>query len=179
MAGVQWRLEIRPRKGGAILAILAVWLFIAGVLALLHVTMINAMAFLWLVLPFPVLITFYGLKTALHNAGRIQMDAEGFSITHGLQPPRYYSWAQVDKFFIGRLGASPVYEGRPVARFTLRDTEVVGLPDNLGLDAQRLVLMMERLRKLAGLGWPRRPRTPDEVLQAVYADLDGQEGERA
>jgi hypothetical protein len=60
------------------------------------------------------------------------------------------------------------YDGRPVARFALRDTEVVGLPDNLGLDAQRLVLMMERLRKLALLGWPRRPQTPDEIFLAAY-----------
>ena len=173
MASAKWILEIRPRIGTTIVAVLVAWLFVLGVLALLRATAINVTAYLWLVLPFPAVITYYGLKTAVLNAGRLRIDAEGFSTTRGLRRPLRYSWEQVEGFFVGRLGAGPLYEGRPVARFALRDAEVGGLPDNLGLEAERLVLMMERLRKLALLGWPRRPRTPEEILLAGYDALDG------
>lgn len=180
MASAQWSLEIGPRIGTTIVAVIVAWLFVLGVLALLQATAIDVTVYLWLVLPFPVIITYYGLKTAVLNAGRLRMDAEGFSIARGLQRPLNHSWAQVERFFVGRLGAGPLYEGRPVARFVLRDAEVGGLPDNLGLDAEKLVLMMERLRKLALLGWPRGPRTPDEIFLACYDHLDGdgQESDR-
>lgn len=183
MASAQWSLEIRPRTGTAIVAVLVTWLLVVGVLALVRATAIDVTAYLWLALPFPILITYYGLRTAFLNAGRLRMDADGFSIKRGLRRPLRYSWTDVERFFVAAHGAGPVYEGRPVARFALRDTEVGGLPDNLGLDAPKLALAMERLRKLALQGWPRRPRTPDEILLAGYDDLDGtdpgrQEGER-
>ena len=76
MTATRLSLEIRPNIGASLVAVLVVWLFAFGLMVLLHVTTVHATAFLWLVLPFPILITYYGLRTTFLHAGRLRMDAD-------------------------------------------------------------------------------------------------------
>ena len=94
MMATHWSLEIRPSIGASLVAVLVVWFFALGVMPLLHVTTVHATTFLWLVLPFSILITYYGLKTAVLKAGQLQkLTQQGWlrrpQTTHEIFQPAY------------------------------------------------------------------------------------------
>jgi len=169
-----WQLELQAGKASAMGALLLVWPFGLGALALLHFTSDNLP--LWvsalLTLSFPVVISYYGLKTIFLEAGHVLIDRDGFSIRRGSRHVQRYAWQDVERFFVDRFGTSPIHPGREVPHFLLRAGGKDWLPSNLGLDAALFVLLMERLRKLALRGWPSTPGSITDALGADYAFLD-------
>jgi hypothetical protein len=169
-----WQIEIAGSRLTPILAIAMVWPFGLAVFALLHFASENEplAVSLLLAFSFPAIISYYGLKSAFLDAGRVRIDSGGFSIARGFSEERH-AWSDVERFYVDLFGTTPVYEGRQVPHFRLNDGTVSWLPSNLGLEASQFVTIMERLRQLAGRGWPYRPRSIAEVLKDDF-DAVGQ-----
>ncbi len=159
-----WQIEIAGSRITPILAVAGVWPFGLAVFTMMHFTNTPLIASLLLAFSFPAVISYYGLKSIFLGAGRVRLDSGGFAIARGFSEERH-AWADVDHFYVDLFGSSPTYEGRQVPHFRLKDGTVGWLPSNLGLEASQFVTIMERLRQLAGRGWPYRPRSIVEVLE--------------
>lgn len=170
LASRSWSFEIASSRRGALFSVALAWLFGLLVFGLFYVSGDNVPLGFALVISFgfSAVITYYGLKTAYMGAGRLRLDDAGFTIARGGSDERH-AWADVERFYVDRFGASPVYEGRLVPHFRLKSGVVSWLPDNLGLVAPDLVTAMERFRQLAGRGWPHRPGS---IAAALGDDFD-------
>jgi hypothetical protein len=176
MSGNDWKLHIAPDRQGTLRAMGLAWAFALGALFLVT-SATGAMRLgtaLLICLPFPLLISYYALKSTGLGAGALTIDKRGFAIADGAGPPRHYDWRDVERFHLRALGKSPIYEGTPVPHFTLRGGTREGLQANLGFSAEELVRLMERLRRLAEQGWPALPESPEAALSEAYAYLDGE-----
>jgi hypothetical protein len=164
-----WRIEIAPSRRGPLLAVALAWIF--GLLVFsLYYFVGDGSPFGFAILisfAFPAVISYYGLKGAFLGAGRVCLDRGGFTITRGVSDERH-AWADVQGFYVDTFGAGPVYEGRPVPHFRLKNGTVGWLPDNLGFDASQLVTAMERMRQLAERGWPHKPKSIADAIRNEF-----------
>jgi len=168
-----WSLELAAPRAAPLLAIAFVWPFALGLLALVHYGPdAPPLGFsLLIVLSFPIVITYYGLKSAFLGSGRVRIDRDGFSVSRGFHEERHV-WADVERFYVDQFGADEGLEGRPVPHFVLSNGSVHWLPGNLGLDAAHFVRLMMRLQALAARGWPWLPSSVADALRADASPAD-------
>ncbi len=168
MHSAPWRLDIRPRRLASLAAIAVIWIVCAPLIAW-GVVGKQGPIFIASCPAFPLLITYYGLQSAVRGAGRISVDRDGFSVQRPGAGTARFSWRDVQRFFVGALGASPVYDGHPTVHFEVADGRGASreewLPGNLGLPPAQLVLVMEKLRGLAQQGWPTTPGSLQELIE--------------
>ena len=125
------------------------------------------------VVPFALVITWYGSRTALRAHGTLVVDRDGFSVARGRGMPEHHAWADVESFHLVRFGETPLAPGHPAPHFRLRgETADRDLPQTLGYSSERLTQIMTTLLELHRAGWPRTPRTWGEVLQDTTHDLE-------
>lgn len=167
-----WHINIAPSRKSALLAVALAWIFGLMVFALVYFYgESKSLGFATLIsFGFPTVISYYGLKSAFLGAGRVSLDSDGFSIARGISDERH-AWADVQRFYVDRFGASPVYEGRLVPHFRLKNGEVGWLPNNLGFNGPQLVTAMERMRQLAEHDWPYRPNSITDALRNDYGTV--------
>lgn len=168
MQSEPWRLDIRPRRFASLIAVAIIWV-VCGPLIAWGIAEKQGPIFTAICAAFPLLITYYGLQTALRGAGHISVDREGFFVKRPGGETKRFAWHEIRRFFVGTFGASPVYEGQPVAHFEVLDstgnTREEWLPGNLGLSPDQLVCAMEKLRELAQQGWPAIPSSLQDLMK--------------
>ena len=164
----QWSITVKTNRTGSLFAILLIWLFLAIFTAVIVFATGEPPYYMLAGIPFALIITYYGLKSAFAGSGTLTIDSEGFTVQRGMRARSRFVWSDVEKFEVGSLGRSPVYEGHPVPHFILRDGQREGLPGNIGFQAQELVAAMERMRKLALHGWTRKPHSLRDMLSSDY-----------
>lgn len=168
MESAAWQLEIRPRRSAPLAAIAIIWI-VCGPLIAWGIAENQGPIFTAICTAFPLLITYYGLQSAFRGAGRISVDRDGFSVQRPGTGTVRFAWRDVQRFFIGKFGASPAYEGHPVAHFEIVDaaggSREEWLPGNLGLTPAQLVRAMEKLRELAQQGWHTTPGSLQEIIK--------------
>lgn len=159
-----WRFVIAPNRGGALGAVVGVWVF-CGIAAWLfsHAAPEWGAWALVVPLPFALLITWFGLRTWLYGAGTITLFRQGFSISDGQHERLRRTWDQVGEFFVGKAFRSPIYQGRESPHVRFVDGAVDWLPQNAGYDAAGIVAIMEGARRLAAAGWPHLPETAEAL----------------
>lgn len=172
-----WRLEIVSPPGRAWIVLAIVWTFLGVCHLLFRYTRADG-SMEWmtlLVLPWVVLVSYYALRTARGERGRLRIDESGFSAVDGPRSERRYAWSEIERFQVGKLGANPIHLGVDVPRIVVRQadgrTRIDGLPGSLGIPAGDVVAMMETLRQLAGAAWPRRPGTVEEARRLARDGL--------
>lgn len=168
-AGNDWKLEIRPGRIAPLIEVLLVWLACMP-LILWGLLGEPGIGFALICSGFPLVITYYGLRSAFSGSGVITIDEQGFEVVRPSSRPERFSWSDIDAFFVGAFGASPFYAGKPVPHFFVREGKggrrEVWLPSNTGLSAETLTGAMEFLRLQALAGWPQRPGDLRELVEA-------------
>ena len=166
----EWRLVIEQDRRGALIASAIAWAACLPLAYLLSAEMGSA-AYVF-ILPFPVVTSFYALRSAFGENGRIEIDRQGFSVGRAASVERF-DWDIIDNFRLGALGASAIHAGVPVVVFDIRDAvgrlHEQGLPGNTGLEVGRLLAGMQSLLELSRAGWPSLPATVVEAFPAVGA----------
>lgn len=161
-----WAIELRPRSGSALLAVVLGWAFCAFVWWMIVASGAPIPAW-WPALmlgPFAALLAWYGLGTALFASGTIRADRDGFSVSSPTGKRVAHSWEEIDEFYVATAYGSPIYGGREVTHFRLKTDRSEGwLPLTGGLPPHRLAAAMEELRNLAVQQWPRLPAGFDEL----------------
>ncbi|MCC6915559.1 MAG: hypothetical protein IT566_17815 [Rhodospirillaceae bacterium] len=167
MQSAPWRLDIRPRRFASLIAVAIIWI-VCGPLIAWGIAEKQGIMFVVICSAFPLLITYYGLQSTLRDAGHVSVDREGFFVRRPGGETKRFAWHEIRRFFVGTFGASPVYEGQPVAHFEVVDnagnSREEWLPGNLGLSPMQLMCAMEKLRKLAQQGWPSTPCSIQELI---------------
>jgi hypothetical protein len=167
MSSTEWRFSIQPNRATALAAVILVWLFFAPLIAWGIFGEPGPGAAI-IFTGFPLVITYYGLKSALGVSGKIDIDREGFSVMRGLTKTERFAWSEVGGFVIGKFGMSPTYDGKDVPHFLVPDGSggwrENWLPANTGYSADKLVAAMEKLRLLALAGWPQQPTSLKDIF---------------
>lgn len=173
MTSSDWRLDLRPNARGTLIILALVWLVCSPLIAwsifgdpgLVGVLSIFA---------FPLLMTYYGLKTAFGGSGHVSIDRDGFSVQRPSSEIERFQWPEVRRFFVAKIGGTGVGDGTDVPHFEVADGaggwRETWLPGSLGIPADQLVMAMEKLRMLAMQGWPTHPTSIQELLQQAPAD---------
>lgn len=163
-----WRLDIQTNRVGSLIALALLWLVFGPLIAWAILGEMGLM-FLLACAAFPLLITYYGLKSAFGKAGHVSIDRDGFSVQRPDSGVERFEWPEVRRFFVGKFGATEIYDGSDVPHFEFADGtggwRESWLPGNLGIPPDQLVMAMEKLRTLAMQGWPTRPASIEELLQ--------------
>lgn len=167
-------LVIHPNLRDSQIVLVLAWGFSGLVAALLSLTDLSLGTMLILLLPFPLVITYYGLiKGLLQGAGAIHVGREGFTLRRGKGDTPYFAWADVQDFFLGKFARSVVHDGVDAPHMHVKGTDgrvsVDWLPGNTGLTPHYLVEVMEYLRQLHREGWPTTPTRLSEIYAALKA----------
>ena len=163
-----WNLSIAPNRGAALAAIAVAWGGCASLAWLLSNAFppeIPGWAIWVLLAPFPILITWSGLKVYLSGAGTIALSRDGFHISDGRHPRLQRRWEEVEEFTVATAFKSPVYKGKEAPHVRFLDGSVDWLPQNGGYDARAVVGIMVGARRLAEAGWPVQPKTVDILVE--------------
>lgn len=174
-----WHIDIAPAKFGLWLVLLTVWVFTGAVSGLWYLGEGRLDPIAWvLILPFPVIVSWYMLQSLLANNGRLRLEPDGFwRILSGTQR-EFVHWDRVDRFGTGLFG-DPVVTGMGVVVAEFSYVDEAGNPktdrlaNNLPYSGEDLARLMDYARRQAALNWPAPPASLADLAAAA---LD-QEGE--
>ncbi len=173
MTSSDWRLDLRPNARGSLIALALIWLVCSPLIAW---AILGEMGLVFLVssAAFPLVMTYYGLKTAFAGSGHVSIDRDGFSVQRPNSEIERFQWPEVRRFFVAKIGEDGPHDGTDVPHFEVADGaggwRETWLPGSLGIPPDRLVMAMEKLRTLAMQGWPTHPSSIEELLQQAPAD---------
>lgn len=167
------RIVMAPPKGGLCIVLLLVWLFAGCTYALVRLTG-DEVSFLThvLVFAFPVLISYYALRSLLGDSGKLVLERGGFSLTLPSGGTAFFQWDKVEAFGTHVFGDPIVTEtGVEAARFAHIDGKgerrIVGLTNNLKYSGAALAEIMEYARLQAEKGWPQPPVDQEALAMAA------------
>lgn len=160
---IDWHIDIAPVKSGLWLVLAAVWIFAGVILGLWFIGVGHLGVFAWaLILPFPVIISWYVLQSIFADNGRLRLEPDGFWRSLPGRDREFIRWDRVVAFHPGVFGDPLVTRtGVAVAEFEYHETngalKTDRLANNLPYSGERLAQLMEHARQQAALGWPERP----------------------
>jgi len=158
-----WTISLSPDPLEQAVVLVVVWTFSGGLLYGLSL-LEGGLRLFWyaLVLPFPLIVSFYSLRGLTGRNGQLELQADGFWRTAPHGEKLFLHWDRVEKFGVGVFG-DPVVTGSGVSvpefAFIDEDDErkVERLSGNLPLSAERLAGLLEFARHEAARGWPNPP----------------------
>lgn len=158
-----WRISIAPNPVQQLIVIVIVWMFGLGILYGIS-RLDGQLSPMWylLVLPFPLVISFYALRGISGANGRMELRSDGFWRTAPSGESLFVYWDQVENFRMGVFGDPIVTDvGVAVPEFEYVDgagtRTVERLPTNLPLSAEKFVMIMNYAHGEAKKGWPIPP----------------------
>lgn len=158
-----WKISLSPDPLEQAVVLVVVWTFSGSLLYGLSLLEGGLRPFWYvLVLPFPLIVSFYSLRGLTGRNGQLELQADGFWRTAPDGERLFLRWDRVEKFGVGILG-DPVVAGIGVSvpefAFIDEDDErkVERLSGNLPLSAERLAGLLEFARHEAARGWPNPP----------------------
>lgn len=168
-----WRIVMAPPKGGLWIVLLMAWLFAGGAYALIRLTN-DELSFLThvLVFAFPILISYYALRSLLGDNGKLVLERRGFSLTLPSGGTEFFQWDKVEAFGTHVFGDPVITEtGVETARFAhingKGERRIVGLANNLKYSGAPLAEIMEYARLQAEKGWPQPPADQEALAMAA------------
>lgn len=170
---VHWHIDIIPVKAGLWLVLLAVWMFAGIALGLWYLGEGRLGMIAWaLILPFPLIISWYALQSLFAHNGRLRLEPEGFWRILPDGRDEFIRWASVDRFGTGLFGDPVVTRtGVVVAEFSYTDEagnrQTDRLANNLPYSGARLARLMEYARVQAALGWPEPPAGLADIAESA------------
>lgn len=177
--GEDWRISLAPDPLQQLIVLAVVWLFGGGTLYVLSAVEGELSTFWYfIVLPFPLIVSFYALRGLSGTNGRMELRPDGFWRTTPQGQNLFISWDRVESFGIGIFG-DPVITGTGVAvpEFAYRDDTgnrmVDNLPANLPMSAEKLVMIMEYAQLEAAKDWPHPPVNLQDLIKAAHSDFEG------
>lgn len=159
----KWKVSLSPNPLEQAIVLVVAWAFAGGLLYGLSV-LEGGLRLFWyiLVLPFPLVVSFFSLRGLAGRNGQLELQADGFWRTTPNGERLFLRWDRVEKFSVGVFG-DPVATGIGVSvpEFAFIDDanerRVERLSGNLPLSAERLAELLEFARKEAAKGWPNPP----------------------
>lgn len=158
-----WKISLSPNPSEQAIVLVVAWAFAGGLLYGLSFLEGDLRPFWYvLVLPFPLVVSFYSLRGLTGRNGQLELQADGFWRTTPDGEKLFLHWDRVEKFGVGVFG-DPVVTGSGVSvpefAFIDEDDErkVERLSGNLPLSAERLAGLLEFARREAARGWPNPP----------------------
>lgn len=168
-----WHIDIVPVKSGQWVVLLAVWIFAGVALGLWYLAEGRLGPISWaLILPFPVIITWYALQSLFADSGRLRLEPAGFWRTLPDNRREFVHWDRVERFGIGLFG-DPVVTGMGVvvAEFSYVDEagnrHVDRLTNSLPYSGEQLAQLMEYARRQAALKWPAPPASLNDLAKSA------------
>lgn len=169
-----WKISLSPNPLEQAVVLLVVWVFAGGLLYGLSLLEGGLRPFWYvLVLPFPLIVSFYSLRGLTGHNGKLELQADGFWRTTPQGKKLFLHWDRVENFGVGIFG-DPLVTGTgvSVAEFAFIDDigerRIERLSGNLPLPADKLAGLLEFARQEAAKGWPNPPANlKDLVSQAA------------
>ena len=125
-----------------------------------------------LILPFPLMVSWYCFQSLVHGNGCLRLEPEGFwrSLTGNRR--EFIRWDRVVRFGTGVFGDPLVTRtGVAVAEFEYYDAtgtlQTDRLANNLPYSGERLARLMEYARLQAAHGWPEPPASLADLKAAA------------
>lgn len=183
-ASGQWRITLAPSVSGLFAVIALSWAFAGLALWLLDMADggVGPVGYA-LILPFPLVVTWYGLNGIGRGNGRLDLERDGFWQTLDDGERRFVRWDRVEAFRTSVFG-DPVVTGTgvEVAEFAWVDADdqrqVTRLANSLPYAAGKLARLLEHARREAGRGWPEPPADLAALARAAMRDDPDESGLR-
>lgn len=170
---INWHIDIVPIKSSLWLVLVAVWLFAGITLGLWFIGEGQVGFVAWaLILPFPMIISWYVLQSLFADNGRLRLEPEGFWRSLPGRRREFIRWDDVVAFRSGVFGDPLVTQtGVAVAEFEYHESngalKTDRLANNLPYSGESLAQLMEYARLQAALDWPKPPTSLGELAQAA------------
>ncbi|BAQ16609.1 hypothetical protein GL4_1151 [Methyloceanibacter caenitepidi] len=168
-----WKISLSPNPLEQAILLAVVWAFAGGLLYGLSL-LEGGLGPLWyvIVLPFPLIVSFYSLRGLTGHNGQLELQPDGFWRTTTNGRKLFLPWDRVEKFYVGVFGDPGVSDsGVPVLGFAFVDgsgeRRVEHLSGNLPLSAEKLAGILEFARQEAAKGWPNPPESLKDLISRV------------